>query len=193
MKKTYLIEGYRFIVALSILVFHIVSEFEGGSESNGRLGVEFFFILSGFLLMKHLEKSPEDTPVYITAKKIKSAYPYIFVMYLAAAIVRSNVKGEPLLILLYNQLHQLLFLTNALIGKASPLSGTGQLWFVMSQIWATLILAWLMKNLKNNYIPLLALLGGGGGDMQRFCVAAETLPQMFTGRLWISRYTFPCG
>ena len=53
MGKSYLIEGYRFMIAVSILVYHILRVWE--IETNFRLGVEFFFILSGFLLMAHIE------------------------------------------------------------------------------------------------------------------------------------------
>lgn len=137
-KKNSLIELYRFVAAISILVFHVASGFENGQVTNWRLGVEFFFILSGFLLMNHCDKHPEDTPIHVTFGKIKSVYPHIFLIYLVAASICAREKNENLIIVLYKYLHELLLLTNALIGKVSPLSGTGPYWFIMSQVWATL-------------------------------------------------------
>lgn len=54
----YLIEIYRFIIALSIVFFHFMKTL-GSNTNNLRLGVDFF-ILSGFYLLnivKNIKKN----------------------------------------------------------------------------------------------------------------------------------------
>lgn len=55
MKKSHLVEGYRFVIAISIMIFHFLKTWS--NTNNLRQGVEFFFVLSGFLLMAHCEKA----------------------------------------------------------------------------------------------------------------------------------------
>lgn len=158
MKKNSWIEVYRFIAAMAMVSFHIISNNESGTASNQRLIVEFFFILSGFLLMNHCERHPEESPVQTAFGKLKSFYAEFLIVYVAAAVVRSCIKRERLILVVYDHLHQLLFITNALDGKTSALTGTGQLWFILSQVWATLILAWLIQNRKKEYKSFWALM-----------------------------------
>ena len=65
--KNRTIEFYRFLFACIIFVLHVrhYGDFEGpnGEFNGGYLGVEFFFILSGFLLMQRIQlvkASPAD-------------------------------------------------------------------------------------------------------------------------------------
>lgn len=150
MKKSYLVEGYRFAAAISIMLFHFLKTWS--NQNNMRMGVEFFFVLSGFLLMAHLEKHPDESVPSLMMGKLKTLYPGIFVLFWMATICIAILeKKKEIHVMVYQHLHQLLFLTNAFHGKASWLSGTGQLWFVFSQLWATLILAWLVKMHHKSY------------------------------------------
>lgn len=164
MKKSYLVEGYRFVIAISIMIFHFLKTWS--NTNNLRQGVEFFFVLSGFLLMAHCEKASGvggETVGKLMVGKLKSVYPETFVVFWMAAIAVTVLEKKNFWTLVYQHLHQLLFVTNIFREKASWLSGTGQLWFVMSQIWGTLILAWLVKTHRNAYENILApfLIVGG--------------------------------
>ena len=77
----YLIEIYRFIIALSLVFFHFMQTL-GSDNNNFRLGVEFFFILSGFLLAKHCEKHKEETSYKTVFDRISRFYPSCFILYL---------------------------------------------------------------------------------------------------------------
>lgn len=157
MKKNSLVECYRFIVALSILWFHILKIWS--NNNNLRFGVEFFYILSGFLLMAHCEKYPEETALKITFKKIKSFYPYIIVSFIVACTTERILHGKAFFEAAYEHLHQLLFLTNILkeIKNVSWLGGTGPLWFVTAQIWATFILAQIIQKHNELYKTFLSV------------------------------------
>ena len=77
-RKNGLIELYRFIFALNVVKNH--GFFPGNIPyfSPGRISVEFFFILSGFLLLRSLDKI-EDMPWYkgvwtVLYKKVKPLF-----------------------------------------------------------------------------------------------------------------------
>lgn len=157
MKKSYLVEGYRFAAAISIMLFHFLKTWS--NQNNMRMGVEFFFLLSGFLLMAHLERHPNESVPHLMMEKLKTLYPGMFVLFWMATIcVAFLEKKKEIHVMVYQHLHQLLLLTNAFHGKASWLSGTGQLWFVFSQLWATLILVWLVKMHRKSYESALGAL-----------------------------------
>lgn len=150
-KRNELVELYRFIMALSIVAHHIIYYAGAGDINNLRFGVEFFFILSGFLLINHCEKKPNESMISLMKGKIVHFYPYMVVIYLAAAVVVAIEKQENYGVILFQYLHQLLFLSNLFKEKVSYLRGTGQLWFVLSQLWATLILSWILKVCREAY------------------------------------------
>lgn len=157
MKKSYLAEGYRFAVAISIVMFHFLKT--GPSKNNMRMGVEFFFILSGFLLMAHLEKHPDESIPHLMMGKLRNLYPGMFVLFCMADIaVVLLEKKKTLFVVAYQHLSQLMLVTNAFNGKAKWLSGTYQLWYVLSLLWATLILAWLIKMHRKSYESALGIL-----------------------------------
>ena len=163
MGKSYLIEGYRFIIAISIMIYHILRVWE--IETNFRLGVEFFFILSGFLLMAHIEKHPEESVSHLVWKKISNFYPYIIVSFIATSIVVAWVTRQNIGVLMFNHIHELLFLTNILKGvkDVAWLNGSGQLWFITAQLWATLILSWYIKKHRETYESIGMILIAIGG------------------------------
>lgn len=148
-EKNVLVEGYRFVVALAILWFHFLKIWS--AVNNLQIGVEFFFILSGFLLANHVKKNPHESVGTLIRKKVKFLYPYVVVSFVLAAVIVSVTEHKNILILMYQNSHQLLLLTNYFIGLkgVSWFGGTSQFWFVMAQLWATVIVARMLKNKKH--------------------------------------------
>ena len=72
------INGLRGICAIIIALFHFELYFPFGKIkvfSSGYIAVEFFFLLSGFLICKSFfEKNSQDIPNVI-ASKVKKMYP----------------------------------------------------------------------------------------------------------------------
>lgn len=90
--KNKLIECYRFLFICSIAMMHLAEDFleRGGVVASGAyLGVDFFFILSGYLLLHHYEHSSRSGEIrkdwidYIL-HRLKGIYPeYLIVLFLA--------------------------------------------------------------------------------------------------------------
>ena len=55
-KKNYTIDLLRFIFCIVIMLFHISGEIEGTPFNFGYMGVEFFFIVTGYYLTAHAMK-----------------------------------------------------------------------------------------------------------------------------------------
>ncbi len=90
------IELFRFICAIIIAIYHFNFSIEYKSEkfTKGYLAVEFFFIVTGYLMAKSLSKYTDDpdnkfdlfdTSLKYVAKKISSFYCF----YIAAIIITS--------------------------------------------------------------------------------------------------------
>lgn len=81
----YMIDIYRFIFTLAVCLMHFESAFfhsENRIFEGSYLAVEFFFILSGYLLAKEFEsKKYENAEVY-TLKRLKELIPYnLFMLF----------------------------------------------------------------------------------------------------------------
>lgn len=84
------IDFLRFFFAIMIMLYHWCDVFEFDFLRNGYIGVEFFFLVSGFLMAKRAkrESTETDTIANRTWKyllgKIKKFYPY----YLSAVFLQ---------------------------------------------------------------------------------------------------------
>ena len=74
-KRNSLIELYRFIFAINVIKSHALLPYDGPYFGPGRISVEFFFILTGYLLIKsmkkHLDKPFKKSIIDFFASKLK--------------------------------------------------------------------------------------------------------------------------
>lgn len=91
------IDILRFLFAISILIFHFNDLYDYGVFFNGNICVEFFFILSGFLMAKQTEKyrsqrlggnDVANVTWMLTLKKIFPIYAYYFSAVVLQIIIR---------------------------------------------------------------------------------------------------------
>ena len=76
MKRIRVIDYLKTFAIIGILLFHV------GAIKNGYLGVEVFFVISGFLMMKSIVKSIQEhefRPLRYVSKRIGSFWPLIVV------------------------------------------------------------------------------------------------------------------
>lgn len=150
---------WKFIYCLMIIILHytvnakssIAFGFKGGS-----IGVEFFFIVSGYLLGKKAlstlkyENLGEETHKYLK-KRIASIYPLYFLILLFTFIgfvIIKNYKTYQII----NFIWDFLFLRNAGL-KYSTLIYVG--WYLSVLFIASLILYPLVLKYKKNFIHII--------------------------------------
>lgn len=103
------IELMRFIVAIAIILFHVSGTMVPSMKvTSGYIGVEFFFIISGFFMMQRaLKEKPLKTTqnIYETIKyvfnKAKKIWPfYIFALMFMLIIKEVSIHQYDILIIL---------------------------------------------------------------------------------------------
>ena len=138
MEKNRAIEFYRFLAIMCIAVFHFNIQFTGEFcfLKGGYLGVEFFFILSGFLLMKtYRGENHPKTAHEFWLRRVSRLYPaYILTMVLFILFdifVRNYITSfADLVSRLGDEIWDLLLLQN--IGIPGVFAYEGSLWFLSS-------------------------------------------------------------
>ena len=92
------IQFWRIVMTYVIAFYHLNKAY--GIYTSGYIAVEFFFIVSGFLLMEKLENCEKDgfiniTPINYTVKKFERFFPHsavaFFVMFFAIGMSKGYV------------------------------------------------------------------------------------------------------
>lgn len=105
------IEFMRFVMILGVCIHHYC-----GLMPGGYLGVDFFFILSGFLLMQHFEAGAQgDVPVreafHYTKKRYFRLFPYYICAFMCAWMIQALLnKGWTIVEFLRDSVWELLML-----------------------------------------------------------------------------------
>lgn len=160
------IDVIKFVFAIIIAEFHLGS----GLFPGGRLAVEGFFMISGFLMIQSIEKNKDDkTPLGISTfkfmlRKYKGLLSILFVSVLLAFFVRASI--------LYN-INQIFIKLPLIIFDIFPLNTAGFRgeyvvgisWYLSSMFISLAILYPFVKKYKSNFVltvcPILAILGYG--------------------------------
>lgn len=165
------IEFYRFIAILCIATFHFNIQFTGEFlfPKGGYLGVEFFFILSGFLLMKtYKSENRPKTAWEFWLRRISRLYPaFILMMVLFLLfdifIRRYITSPDQLISRLGNEMWELLFLHD--IGIPGVFEFEASIWFLCSLSVNLYVIYYLLMRCEDVYtnflIPVLCILGYG--------------------------------
>ena len=161
-KHNGVISFWKFMFTMMIIILHIGQlVFPKGNYimRAGSIGVEFFFIVSGYLLgKKALRLSPikncelgKETFNYIF-KKIKAFYPFIviaFLMSLGVEFIKGNVNGMKLA----NSILDLFFLNYSGLKYTTFL---GISWYITAMLISMLILYPLILKYKDNFTYIIA-------------------------------------
>lgn len=152
-KYNYVIEFWRFIFCILVVTLHShrfmpiekISPFAGWY-----IAVEFFFILSGYFMMKKIENTPKDNifgneakfTLTYTIKKIKKLFPYVIISVLTFYLIRLVEKGQ--VIAFKNSIYELLLLTMAGFNKYLCVT---PIWYIGSLSFGIMILMYIaLKN-----------------------------------------------
>ncbi len=82
--------GLRFFAALAVVIYHLplfcgVAFYGQGASPWGYLGVQFFFVLSGFVLI--WTARAQDTPTAFWRRRLARVYPLYLVMFVPGVIL----------------------------------------------------------------------------------------------------------
>lgn len=167
MKKSAYIEFLRFFVAMCIFMLHTLELLTGVDKHCAHVlavMVEFFFILSGFLMMRHIMEKPdekEDAFVY-TFNKAKSLFLPIFIVHVIHFIVtciagKVSSLGE-ILESFWHYRWNFLLLQCAGLTKNPQFNGdylVGPVWYISALLIAVLILYTPAKRMTKTFVQLI--------------------------------------
>lgn len=154
--KNSAIEAFRFFIIISVVIHH----YKTIDAPAGYLGVDFFFILSGFLLMRHyLVKSSNDcSPAIATIQYTKGRYFRLLPYYLLAFLLGIGLSvclwtNKPFAELIVNNIWELLMLEAAGF-NISIIVGPG--WYCSALIIAGFFVYYLLARYKETYLYFIA-------------------------------------
>ncbi|MDO4484219.1 MAG: acyltransferase family protein [Clostridia bacterium] len=162
MKKNALLELYRFIAAITILLLHVwqdVTTVPGiwFYKNNWRLGVEFFFALSGFLLYLHCRRKKNESSVAYLLGKVRFFFPYVLVMFLLNGLREVIINQYNFFDYMLPRSHYLLFYTNETYRVATGIPGMGVLWYVCALLAASFVIHYMLNHHEKLWRELLAV------------------------------------
>lgn len=175
------LDGLRGIAAISILAFHLMPFLAGDWRGNAYLAVDFFFMLSGYVMARTYEVRLADdlTPLAFMWQRWKRPWPTLFV---------GSLMGLPWFLSVMGSDHMLVVMANLLLiptfvfNWIYPLDGP--VWSIFFELFANLIHALLLRRLPIRMLALLTLL----------MVAILVIPaSQLTLGLGNARHTFPFG
>lgn len=154
MNKIYSFDALRFILALTIVLYHItIGKFK--ALPSGYLAVEIFFILSGFLLAKSYFKYKDnftdkfDLFKKIILNKLRRLYPeYIFITLIVVFTYYFTLNINRFPDLFYN----IILFGESGIAR-NVIDGS---WFVSALFWATFFITFLMIRYNKTFFYILA-------------------------------------
>ena len=149
------IQGYRFLLFLSVFLFHGISDW----FSVGLGGVMAFLALSSFFLTTKLYKSDSIDFGRLFLHRIKRLYPaYLFVVIWAAALVFAATRRVPYDVPAFILSAQNFFWVA--FGWDTPLSGIlGHTWYITLDVFLFILWVLVLKAAPKNKWLLISYLG----------------------------------
>ena len=160
--KNYFIDFLRFIFSIGILLYHswmFTGIYGEGLARRGYLGVDFYFILTGYLMLNSLKKE-KCVDKYILKDSLKFVMKKYF--RLLPALIVTFIISIPF-VYGRNLFNYQLLLSNSLIGEILQLGILGysmnvnsSWWYLSAMFLVLLILYPIAKKYKNDYIRYIA-------------------------------------
>ena len=153
------IDFLRFVFSIVVLISHFNANYNFGFFSNGSIAVEFFFVVTGYLLASHVSRmqhKPEtwsdiaDSTWVFILKKAKSFFHYYICVFLLNLIIRIIlVHGADMRSVLTNLFRSIPTITLTFMGlnNCSVELYVGNTWYLSAMLIAIFMLyPLLLKN-----------------------------------------------
>lgn len=160
------IELLRFLFCISIIFYHInfyLIDLKSSKYFNffheGRIGVEFFFLVTGYLtassvfMHQKTQKTVGENTWIFMAKKIKTVFPYHIIICILAILYRNIMLHENFFTALVNELPNIFFLR--MTGISYDLFN-GVEWYLSSMFLMLLILYPLCHYFYDTFTHIIA-------------------------------------
>jgi len=157
----YIIDALKFVFSFIIVIYHswcFSGTWGNGYFQYGFLAVDFYFIVTGYLMMNSINKEKNQeinlgkSTLCFVKNKIKKIYPFIIVSFLVGGFLlfKENflIKG----IILKNE-YLLEILQLGILGTGFPINSAA--WYLSSMLISLLLLYPLAKKFKENYNTLI--------------------------------------
>lgn len=156
------IEIWRLVFTISIVLCHGVLLVQERQIKVSTLGVEFFFILSGFLMANSVRKTPvyagtlgEDTWRFLF-RKIKPIYPVYLFAVLAEILCSAFFRKDFDISVFPYYIYDLLFLRAAGWKKTGLTVLVGASWYIMAMFLAMAVIYPLLRKNTDSYLHIVA-------------------------------------
>ncbi len=172
-KHNGIISFWKFCFCMLIIIFHgnvFATNSREALFDKGAIGVEFFFLVSGFLLTKAaFRKNNQETNIqnlgketlHFIWKKYLFFLPYVFFAGLINLVLKNICDDMSLT-------QNVLSIIDMLLLRMTGLKATvvlGQVWYISAMLLSMMALYPLLRKYKKNYVylvaPLIVLLGFG--------------------------------
>ena len=165
MKRNRPLDFFRYIFMVNICLWH--SPFH--LFNHGYIAVDFFLILSGFMLFHTCQRYPDLSTIGFIAKKYKQFYPKYLITFIITAIVKwqlfvtdmggVNYVFDKILI----RIDELLLIQSTGFSESGESVVNGPMWYLSVLIWASAMIYAIQRIWKGRkslfFISLLMFLG----------------------------------
>lgn len=156
------IELFRFLFSVIIMLRHADNLLgENICFPGGAFGVEFFFLVSGFLMMASIDRTNQpiyslgDETLAFIHKKVRVLYPEVLVSLLIAFLIQCIAKNYTFVDavkLACDSLYEMLLLSHSGLGSAKLI---GPIWYLSSMILSMYILYPLIRKYKDTMVKVV--------------------------------------
>ena len=157
-ENNYTIDFLKFIFCIVIVSFHSYkwTSYDKTVFEYGSICVEFFFIVSGFLMAASANKKQNnnlgiETFNYIW-KKIKNFFPYIMMSFILGSLLNLLINDIKISLII-KSLFELVFLNMFIYPQNTIIGFT---WYISSMIFGMLLLFPLIKKFGDTYFYIIA-------------------------------------
>ncbi len=164
-KRNYVLDALRFLFSIMILIHHsfLITDGKFRYAPSGYIGVEFFFMVTGYYMMVYIERRwrEQQTEIIDTGgetrnfvlKKMMKIWPYLIVSVVVSIVVCFIVLKEDILHGIVYAYSELLMLQMAGFWGSYP---TGAAWYLSALILALLFLFPVAMKFRSMFLNVIA-------------------------------------
>ncbi len=158
------VDLFKFIFSIVVIIYHFGNavKFDNELFNKGYIGVEFFFIVSGFLFAKSLAKIPyhkETLPadsVHFMWRKYKSFLPYHFFTFVCTFITASIISQWNISNIAFELANSIPDFFMIQINGVSKMSLLGHEWYISAMLIAMFVLTPFVIKFRDIFLKYIA-------------------------------------